>query len=193
MKTLFKRLSALILSLLLLCTLYIPANAATPLQTCTFTWDPTQVNDSRQELLSTGKAARSTYFNSGVYLTTWEEIEAALLPQLRTFSPTASVSVAADTGYPLEDLAWDVFDAGCKHTGVPTEGDYLNHSRTGVNAKMSYYTFGSTNYVTFTYTIDWITSPSMEAEMEVAVKQLHSLSQLSENCQKIHTVSSALH
>lgn len=176
MKRLSRRLTALLFSVVLLCTLCTPANAASPVQTRTLTLDtrdPAWNDGPPQELLSAEQLPRLRDARAyGDYLTGWDEVEVALRQQLCTFGTTASVSVAANTSYDINELAWDVLDAGCKHTGVPTEGDYLRGNYVGANVKMSWYTIGTTNYVTFTYTMDWATTPVREAEMNVAVKKL---------------------
>ena len=65
-----------------------------------------------------------------------------------------------------------VFSEAIKHTGNPTEGDYLKWVYAGYKGKVSVIDSNGYSYVTFTYNMTYYTSAQQEATMDTAVTKL---------------------
>ena len=65
-----------------------------------------------------------------------------------------------------------IVDEALKHTGVPTEGDYLLWQFAGWIAKGNINKNGNTYYYTLTYTFTYYTTYEQEKEMNIAVSNL---------------------
>ena len=75
--------------------------------------------------------------------------------------------VTQDAGY--SGLLSKVAQEALKHTGNPTEGDYLKWQYAGWKGGLSGYKTADTYYLTFTYTLTYYTNAEQEAELDDAV------------------------
>ena len=74
----------------------------------------------------------------------------------------------------LNNLFHEFLDTAVAHTGVPTEGDYLQWQYGGASARWGYYvnSDGSVYDIEFTFAISYYTTAAQEQEMDTAVEQL---------------------
>ena len=71
------------------------------------------------------------------------------------------------------DLVYNTLGYAMVHTGVPTEGDYLQWQWAGWEAEISDASYNDTNlFMTVTYTMTYYTTAAQEAEMNTAVANL---------------------
>ncbi len=75
----------------------------------------------------------------------------------------------------LEQIAREAF----AHTGVPTEGDYLDYQYAGWNASTNGYYYGSSYTYTITYTVSYYTTAQQEQQVTAKVQSLISSLKLS--------------
>ena len=99
-----------------------------------------------------------------------EEAGNALREEMKKRNTT--VELKYKTSEAIEDgsIASAIATEACKHTKVPTEGDYLTKQMEGYAASLSWYSTGGTNYLTITYTITYYTTAEQETEMDAAVE-----------------------
>lgn len=108
------------------------------------------------------------------YHRTPEAAGEAIREDLKARQETILVGVTASTwsDEAIRQLMMDVFTAAIAHTGVPTEGDYIQWQFGGYSANASAYSRFGTYYVTITYTMTYYTTAEQEAQMDTAVAQL---------------------
>ena len=110
------------------------------------------------------------------YADTTEEAGAVLRAGMKARSETVKVCLKTETydgnQETIKALMRDIGTAALRHTGVPTEGDYLMWQYGGWNCKASGTTDDSGYYWTFTYTITYYTTAEQEEEMDEAVTSL---------------------
>ena len=81
------------------------------------------------------------------------------------------VSGAVDETF-VQTLTNNIVTEAFKHTGVPTEGDYIEKQMGGYQAGMSYYSDGSAYYLTITYNIPYYTNAQQEAEVDSKITEV---------------------
>lgn len=81
------------------------------------------------------------------------------------------VSGAVDETF-VQILTNNIVTEAFKHTGVPTEGDYIEKQMGGYQAGMSYYSDGSAYYLTITYNIPYYTNAQQEAEVDSKITEV---------------------
>lgn len=81
------------------------------------------------------------------------------------------VSGAVDETF-VQTLTNNIVTEAFKHTGVPTEGDYIEKQMRGYQAGMSYYSDGSAYYLTITYNIPYYTNAQQEAEVDSKITEV---------------------
>ena len=110
------------------------------------------------------QAANETYYS------TVAAAGADLREQLKARQTTAVVRYQIAGGY--ENVSSDIFEEALRHTGEPTEGDYLRYQYSGYRCSISYYTSGGVCYITLTYTVSYHTTAAQEEAVDAAVEQL---------------------
>ncbi|MBQ7345825.1 MAG: leucine-rich repeat protein, partial [Oscillospiraceae bacterium] len=112
------------------------------------------------------------------YATTLEEAGAVLREAMKQRQAVCDVNIQIPnyTEELLNEYLYAIDAEAVKHTGVPTEGDYLMWQYGGWNGDAEGYLEGTTGYITYTYTLTYYTTAEQEAEMDTAVETL--LSQL---------------
>lgn len=115
--------------------------------------------------------ATETYDTGAAYYDTISEAAAVLRAGLENRAAAIRVDYATASGY-SNDLHYQIFQEATKHTGVPTQGDYLLWHYGGYGANVSYYIDGGITYVSFTYNMQYLSTLQMERKMEIAVDTL---------------------
>lgn len=72
----------------------------------------------------------------------------------------------------FDTVTAQLFDIALKHTGVPTEGDYIAWQYGGYSGSASYYTVNGTYYYEITLTIPYYTTAEQETIMDTKVPEL---------------------
>ncbi len=119
------------------------------------------------------------------YNDTIEEAGAEMRQKLVERVPSIEVTFVADA-YNQEYFN-SIFNEAIKHTGEPTEGDYIAWHYGGWKGGVSYYHSGNKCYMTFKYNMTYYTTAEQEAELDIAVDNLLALLDLEgkDNYQKI--------
>ncbi len=103
------------------------------------------------------------------YCETIEEAGAVMREQLLNRAPVITVYFVADK---YDDIYFNnIFNEAVKHTGEPTEGDYLLWQYGGWDGGVSYRN-GDKCYMTFKYNMVYYTTAQQEAELDVAIESL---------------------
>ncbi len=107
-----------------------------------------------------------------------EEAGTILRDAMEARTPVITVGyVVAGTSHSstqISDYAEDIFDEATKHTGVPTEGDYLLWHFSSYSGSVSRYTESGKTYITYTYNMTYLSTASQEQQMNNAVNNLLS-------------------
>ena len=173
MKEMMKRITALILcAVLLLGQVAMGAEASDVSSVITESY--THINPlyadqiTEQDLVDVAPVVYA--FDPADYVTSLEAAGTALREQLkkRELSCTVYIRVNSYT----DKLHETVFSEAIKHTGNPTEGDYLKWVYAGYKGKVSVIDSNGYSYVTFTYNMTYYTSAQQEATMDAAVTKL---------------------
>lgn len=106
-----------------------------------------------------------------VYCDTISESAAVLQSGMESRNGTIRVGYASTRGY-TDDFVYQIFQEATKHTGVPTQGDYLLWHFGSYNANISYYTEKGITYISITYNIQYLSDAQMEQKMDAAVDAL---------------------
>lgn len=119
-----------------------------------------------------------------VYCTTIEAAGRQMRQQMKGRNKTFEVYYKTKDG-DYSQLAKTIADEALRHTGVPTEGDYLAYQYAGWNSSLSGYFYGTTYYYTISYTVTYYTTAQQEAALDKAVSAL--LNQLALNGKSDYT------
>lgn len=107
------------------------------------------------------------------YNDTIEEAGAEMRQKLVERVPSIEVTFVAD--FYNQDYFNSIFSEAIKHTGEPTEGDYIAWHYGGWKGGVSYYHSGNKCYMTFKYNMTYYTTAEQEAELDIAVDNLLAL------------------
>lgn len=107
------------------------------------------------------------------YNDTIEEAGAEMRQKLVERVPSIEVTFVADSYN--QDYFNSIFSEAIKHTGEPTEGDYIAWHYGGWKGGVSYYHSGNKCYMTFKYNMTYYTTAEQEAELDIAVDNLLAL------------------
>lgn len=110
------------------------------------------------------------------YNDTIEEAGAEMRQKLVERVPSIEVTFVADSYN--QDYFNSIFSEAIKHTGEPTEGDYIAWHYGGWKGGVSYYHSGNKCYMTFKYNMTYYTTAEQEAELDIAVDNLLALLEL---------------
>lgn len=104
------------------------------------------------------------------YCETIEEAGAVMREQLLNRAPVITVYFVADE---YDEIYFkSIFNEAVKHTGEPTEGDYLLWQYGGWKGGASYPPPSDKCYITFKYNMVYYTTAQQEAELDIAVDNL---------------------
>jgi hypothetical protein len=115
----------------------------------------------------------STNYDS--YCTTVEEAAVAIREGMKRRQGTVKTSIKSDIDT-SSTVYTSIFEEAIKHTGVPTEGDYLQFNYSGYQVSSIKLTDKRTNtyYYTFTFSFTYMDSAEEEAAVDVATEALIS-------------------
>lgn len=100
----------------------------------------------------------------------FEEAAAVLRGEMVKRRQTVTVSFLAETDDP--QMATEMMNEALRHTGVPTQGDYLYWSIQKYNVIIQTWKQDGQHHITLSYTITYYTTGEQETQMDAAVKQL---------------------
>ena len=167
-----KRLTSLILTLALLLSLGAPAvhAAGVTIRDQVTYCNPLYPHVTEEQLVTAPKLEASAQAEDPVYVTALEEAGAVLRAQLEQRLPECVVYLAAPE-YSRQQIH-DIFDISVRHTGDPTQGDYLRWQFEGYTCNISGYGYETGYELTFTYTMTYYTDAAQEAVVDAAVEDL---------------------
>ena len=173
----FKRLTALLLTVVLLAGL-LPVGASAAKQT-EMTFETSFVNPLYADLVPEDVLLPHTLTNTQTYAsrsyTSDIEVAAKALREGMKNRQESIIVYAFDTEATQDSfnsLVWDIFYTALEHTGEPTEGDYLNWQWGGVNIEAMYSgTDGGYNF-DITYTLSYYTTAVEEQAVDSRVEEL---------------------
>ncbi|MBQ3489742.1 MAG: leucine-rich repeat protein, partial [Clostridia bacterium] len=104
-----------------------------------------------------------------IIFSTTEEAVFYLRERMKLRDISVSVRLQGFTSVTAQSL----FYQACEHTGNPKEGDYLKHNlyKVSLDEAVGNASDG-TIYTEFTYTFQWLSNASMEAEIDIAVRKV---------------------
>ncbi|MBQ4529301.1 MAG: Ig-like domain-containing protein [Lachnospiraceae bacterium] len=152
----------------------VPTNTPTITSTITPTKVPTVIptNTPTTEPQVTEPPAEIWY--EGV-----EEAGKALREKLKKRNSTIELKykISGDVdGTFIKTLMGNIVTEALKHTGVPTEGDYIEKQMGSYQKVANYYSDGSAYYLTITYNVTYYTTAEQEAEVDSKIAEvIHGL------------------
>ena len=125
------------------------------------------------ETITTQSSAAATVENTtqnGEYYTSLEAAAAALRQQLK--QRNTSIQICYQVAGNYQNQATTLMDEALKHTGVPTEGDYIYYQMKAYEASTSYYQKSGYTYITVSYYVQYHSTAEQEALVDAAVADL---------------------
>ncbi len=104
------------------------------------------------------------------YCQTLEEAGAVVRQQMKARQETVVVHYQMPGDFTSMSSA--IFWEAMKHTGVPTEGDYLRYQCSGYSCSTSYYTTGGVCYMTLTYSVSYFSTAEQEKIVDQAIADI---------------------
>ena len=102
---------------------------------------------------------------------TIEEAGSVLRTELKSRTQTISISYVSGSML-TSSIYSQIVENAMQHTGVPTEGDYLQWQYGGYTGKAEGYKYQEKYYFTITYTFTYYTTAAQESQMNTAVANL---------------------
>ena len=112
------------------------------------------------------------------YETSIEDAAAYVREQMKNRQETIEVGLQTSSEEELKVLSQTIYQTAIKHTGVPTEGDYLYLQFGGYKCQISSSSQNGVRSITFAYTMTYYSTAEQEAEVDTAVKNLFNQLQL---------------
>lgn len=106
------------------------------------------------------------------YETSIEDAAISVRKQMTNRKETVEVGLQTSNEEDVTSLSRTIFQTAIKHTGVPTEGDYLYFHFGGYKCQISSSSQNGVRSITFTYTMTYYSTAEQEAEVDTAVKSL---------------------
>ncbi|MDO4485148.1 MAG: transglutaminase domain-containing protein [Bacillota bacterium] len=111
--------------------------------------------------------------SAGEY-TSISDAAAAVRKQMKTRSSEITVCYKTKTNEDYQTVANEIFTKALSHTGVPTEGDYLEYQIGGYTGNVLYGKKDAYYFYSFTFDVLYFTTAEQEADMNTAVSELIS-------------------
>lgn len=170
-----KRIAALLSAVLLFLTVVaipMPAKAQTD-KVLTFSYvNPlyADVVSVQPRLLSAATVAQTPTYHA------LEGAGAVLRDGMEARTQTVTVGYVVDginhSDTQIQQYAKDIFNEATKHTGVPTQGDYLLWHYSQYSGSISRYIQAGKTYITYTYELEYLSTAQQEQIMDEAVDNL---------------------
>ena len=109
-------------------------------------------------------------FNPADYAVSIKDAAAVLREQMKKREQTCVVYLRAEEY--SDSLHSSIFNEAIKHTGNPTEGDYLKWVYGGYKVTINSITSNGYSYLTFTYNMNYYTTAQQEAKLDSEVTKL---------------------
>ncbi len=101
---------------------------------------------------------------------------AVLRDAMEQRASTVAVGYVADgtshTTDQIKTYAMNIFNEATRHTGVPTEGDYLMWHYSSYSCDYMQFTESGKTYITYNYKLDYLSTAQQEQQMDSAVNSL---------------------
>ena len=101
-----------------------------------------------------------------------EEAGKALREEMKKRNTTIELKYRTSEDIGEGSIAELIAKEAVKHTGVPTEGDYLEKQMGGYDAPISYYMSNNVYYVTITYNVTYFTTAQQEAVVDAKIEEV---------------------
>ena len=171
-----QKLSVLLMTVLAICLSLTTIHAA---EDQTIDFNVSYVNPlyadiiTEEELLPSTPPPQITYSDPD-YVTTVEEAGQVMRQQMKEHVESTLVYIQTTdaTEEYLTDLSYKISDQALKHTGNPTEGDYLKWQFGGWTVNISGSGSNGIYHLTYTYTITYYTTAEQELSVDTALDKL---------------------
>ncbi len=158
------RLMLLLLAVTALCLLTVPARAEAP--------EEIIIEFDAPDVYLSASDTSTLSCDTEEYRSIVEECAATLRFAMKARAGVVCVSVEATQKYDWSALYTDIFYEALRHTGVPTEGDYIARQYASCKGRISPSSNTGNYHYTYEYTLQYYSNAGQEAAMDTAVADL---------------------